>query len=42
MPIEKNMPLKEQMKFNLEAENVLPEDVEVLNGDPQLDEDGGG
>ena len=41
MPIEKNMPLKEQMKFNLEAENVLPEDVEVLNGDPQLDEDGG-
>jgi len=35
------MPLKEQMKFNLEAENVLPEDVEVLNGDPQLDEDGG-
>jgi len=35
------MPLKEQMKFNLEAENVLPEDVEVLDGDPQLDEDGG-
>ena len=35
------MPLNEQMKFNLEAENVLPEDVELLNGDPELDEDGG-
>jgi hypothetical protein len=41
MPIEKDMPLNEQMKFNLEAENVLPEDVELLNGDPELDEDGG-
>tara|TARA_R110001592_G_scaffold362778_2_gene678206 strand:- start:1399 stop:3864 length:2466 start_codon:yes stop_codon:yes gene_type:complete len=41
MPIEKDMPLNEQMKFNLEAENVLPEDVELLNEDPELDEDGG-
>ena len=41
MPIEKDMPLNEQMKFNLEAENVLPEDVELLNDETELDEDGG-
>ena len=41
MAIEKDMPLKEQMKFNLEAENVSAEDVELIDGDTELDEDGG-
>tara|TARA_R100000900_G_scaffold144362_1_gene128312 strand:- start:163 stop:2628 length:2466 start_codon:yes stop_codon:yes gene_type:complete len=41
MAIDKNIPLKEQMKFDLEAENISPEEIELLDGDAQLDEDGG-
>ena len=41
MPVEKDMPLTEQMKFDLEAENFSPEQIELIEGDTQLDEDGG-
>ena len=43
MAIEKEIPLKEQMKFDLEAENVTPEevDIELMDGDAELDDDGG-
>ena len=43
MAIEKDMPLKEQMKFDLEAENISPEelDIELMDGDTELDDDGG-
>ena len=41
MPIDKDMPLTEQMKFDLEAENISPEEIELLEGDQQLDPDGG-
>ena len=41
MAIDKNIPLKEQMKFDLEAENISPEEIELLDSDAQLDEDGG-
>ena len=41
MPIDKDMPLTEQMKFDLEAENFSPEEIELVEGDAQLDEDGG-
>ena len=34
------MPLKEQMKFDLEAENFSPEQIELIE-DLELDEDGG-
>ena len=40
MPIDKDMPLKEQMKFDLEAENFSPEQIELIE-DLELDEDGG-
>ena len=36
MPIDRDMPLKEQMKFDIRAE-----EVEFNEGDPQLDADGG-
>ena len=36
MAIDREMPLKEQMKFDMRAE-----EVEITDGDPQLDEDGG-
>jgi len=41
MPVDKDMPLTEQMKFDLEAENISPEEIELLEGDQQLDPDGG-
>ena len=41
MPIDKDMPLTEQMKFDLEAENFSPEEIELMEGDQQLDADGG-
>ena len=36
MPIDRDMPLKEQMKFDIRAQ-----EVELDDGDPQLDADGG-
>ena len=30
MPIDKDMPLTEQMKFDLEAENISPEEIELV------------
>ena len=36
MPIDRDMPLKEQMKFDIRAL-----EVEFNEGDPQLDADGG-
>ena len=36
MAIDREMPLKEQLKFDMNAA-----DVEVMDGDPQLDADGG-
>tara|TARA_R110000868_G_scaffold144054_1_gene362798 strand:+ start:673 stop:3162 length:2490 start_codon:yes stop_codon:yes gene_type:complete len=43
MAIEKDIPLKEQMKFDLESENITPEelDIELMESDTELDEDGG-
>ena len=41
MPIDKDMPLTEQMKFDLEAENFSPEEIELMEGAQQLDADGG-
>ncbi len=36
MAIDREMPLKEQMKFDMRAE-----EVDIMEGDPQLDDDGG-
>ena len=36
MAIDREMPLKEQMKFDIRAQ-----EVDVMEGDPQLDMDGG-
>ena len=36
MAIDREMPLKEQMKFDMRAE-----EVDIMEGDPQLDADGG-
>ena len=36
MAIDRDMPLKEQMKFDIRAQ-----EVDIMEGDPQLDADGG-
>ena len=36
MAIDREMPLQEQMKFDMRAE-----EVDIMEGDPQLDADGG-
>ena len=36
MAIDREMPLKEQMKFDIRAQ-----EVDIMEGDPQLDADGG-